>query len=57
MGTVTIVGFLVVLDMLLSSFKDGEFWGDWIFSEVFVIPVFVACYLVAPYVVPRLPLK
>jgi hypothetical protein len=56
-GCVVVVGVLVVLDIVLSALVKGSFWGEWIFSEVFVIPVFVVCYLIAPYIVRRLPLE
>ena len=47
-ATVTVIGVIVVLNMLVSIFVSGAFWGTFIFSPLFVLPVFVVACVVAP---------
>jgi hypothetical protein len=50
-GSVLVVGVFMVLDMVFSF---GI--GDFIFSPMFFVPVFVIAYLVTPYIAHRVKL-
>jgi len=51
-ASVAVVGVLAVIDMV---FTFGI--GDFVFSEMFFVPLFVITYLVTPYVARRVKLE